>query len=463
MDISFSGMDSLFSTVLVVALVIATADIKPVVSSNDNGDENQPLLLLVVFDGFRYDYLEKTSTPNFDRLVSMGAKPGGLTPAFATKTFPGHHTIATGLYQENHGIIGNEMYDPEFNSTFSQANNEPRWWNYGGEPIWVTNQLNGGRTVSVFWPGDRVNISGMTATYHQPAYDGSFPFNDRIDLVVGLMSNGSANLGILYFHEPDSTGHLQGPESEATADSIAMCDETLGYLLDKLAQANLLDDVNIILTSDHGMASVSSNQTVFLDDYIDRSLYFYTNNDPVFGLWPYEDGNTDALYNALKDAHPSMNVYLKAEIPEEYHYRDNRRTSPILVVMEEGWHVWINRSVAGNWQRYNGNHGFLNTLESMRSIFIASGPAFKANYASDDLLDAVDVYNLMCHLLSVSPARNNGTFSHVQPLLSNEVTGTTPLAGIETTFQMTTGSGVRETFSPLLLSLGFTIFLAFYN
>lgn len=452
-------MVSALSFFLAVALVITIGDTSTATGINDNGDD-QELLLLVVFDGFRYDYLEKTATPNFDRLVNMGAKPAGMTPAFATKTFPGHHTIATGLYQENHGIIGNNMYDPEFNSTFDQANKEPRWWNYGGEPIWVTNQLNGGRTVSVFWPGDRVNISGMTATYHQPAYNGSFPNEDRIDLVVGLMSNGSANLGILYFSEPDSTGHLQGPESNETANSIADCDEILGYLLEKLTEADLLDDVNIIVTSDHGMASVSSDQTVFLDEYVDRSLYFYTNNDPVFGLWPIDENSTEDLYDALKDAHSSMDVYLKAEIPEEYHYRDNRRTSPILVVMEEGWHVWTNSSIEGNWQRYKGNHGFLNTLESMRSIFIASGPAFKSNYASNDLLDAVDVYNLMCHLLSIDPAPNNGTFSHVEPLLANEGTGTSPMAG---TAEMTTeGSGGRISYSAHLLSLVFAIFLAFY-
>ena len=45
-----------------------------------------------------------------------------------------------------------------------------------------------------------------------------------------------------------------------------------------------------------------------------------------------------------------MTVYLKADIPDELHYRNNRRTSPILVVMDEGWHVWTNRSVPGNWQ-----------------------------------------------------------------------------------------------------------------
>lgn len=102
-------MVSALSFFLAVALVITIGDTSTATGINDNGDD-QELLLLVVFDGFRYDYLEKTATPNFDRLVNMGAKPAGMTPAFATKTFPGHHTIATGLYQENHGIIGQYNY-----------------------------------------------------------------------------------------------------------------------------------------------------------------------------------------------------------------------------------------------------------------------------------------------------------------------------------------------------------------
>ena len=60
----------------------------------------------------------------------------------------------------------------------------------------------------------------------------------------------------------------------------------MGYLLDRLADVGLDDDINIIVVSDHGFANVYPNQTVFLDEYIDRELYFYTDNNPVFGIWP---------------------------------------------------------------------------------------------------------------------------------------------------------------------------------
>ena len=67
---------------------------------------------------------------------------------------------------------------------------------------------------------------------------------------------------------------------------------------------------------------------------------------------------------------------------------------------------------------YKGNHGFLNTLDSQAALFIASGPAFKTGYASADSFNSVDIYNLMCDVLSISPAPNNGTFANVEPLLT---------------------------------------------
>ena len=41
--------------------------------------ENDQYVLLVSMDGFRADYLEKTNTPNFDKLAYNGIRSEGLT------------------------------------------------------------------------------------------------------------------------------------------------------------------------------------------------------------------------------------------------------------------------------------------------------------------------------------------------------------------------------------------------
>ena len=104
------------------------------------------------------------------------------------------------------------MFDPVFNASFSVSSIGPRWWRDGGEPIWATNQKAGGKTASVHYFGDGVNITGHTATYHFPKYVESMPFEDRVDFVVGHLKNGSVNLGLLYFHEPDDTAHREVSE-----------------------------------------------------------------------------------------------------------------------------------------------------------------------------------------------------------------------------------------------------------
>ena len=53
-------------------------------------------VLLVSMDGFRWDYVNHVSTPNFDALAREGVKTPYINNTFITKTFPCHYSIATG-------------------------------------------------------------------------------------------------------------------------------------------------------------------------------------------------------------------------------------------------------------------------------------------------------------------------------------------------------------------------------
>ena len=52
----------------------------------------------------------------------------------------------------------------------------------------------------------------------------------------------------------------------------------------------------------------------------------------------------------------------------------------------------------------------------MRPVFVARGPAFRRNYIKT-AMRSVDLYPLMCHILSLHPLPNNGSLSRVQDLL----------------------------------------------
>jgi hypothetical protein len=59
-----------------------------------------PYVILVSFDGFRPDYVEKFNLPNFRKFIHEGASAEGLIPSFPSKTFPNHYTLVTGLAAE---------------------------------------------------------------------------------------------------------------------------------------------------------------------------------------------------------------------------------------------------------------------------------------------------------------------------------------------------------------------------
>jgi predicted AlkP superfamily pyrophosphatase or phosphodiesterase len=71
---------------------------------------------------------------------------------------------------------------------------------------------------------------------------------------------------------------------------IAEVDKSIGYLFEKLEEAKLLDNLNIIITSDHGMASM--NGTMLVKDYVDLKLI--DSKKTVYGIvsniWPASYG-----------------------------------------------------------------------------------------------------------------------------------------------------------------------------
>ena len=144
-----------------------------------------PTVILVSLDAFRWDYAERAVTPALDSIAAAGVRAKGLIPVFPSKTFPNHYSIVTGLYPENHGIVSNVIYDPEFDAVFTLSNSEAvgnsRWW--GGEPIWVTAEKQGLTTATLFWPGSEAAVQGIRPT-HWRKFDASMSYESRVDQIL---------------------------------------------------------------------------------------------------------------------------------------------------------------------------------------------------------------------------------------------------------------------------------------
>ncbi|MFQ6615295.1 MAG: ectonucleotide pyrophosphatase/phosphodiesterase [Fidelibacterota bacterium] len=379
-------------------------------------------LVLISMDGFRWDYMDRTETPNMDYLVDHGVKAESMIPVFPSKTFPNHITIVTGLYPENHGIVSNTMYDEVFDAWYrigqgSESVKESRW--YEGEPIWVTAERQGETAATFFWPASEAEISGIRPTYWY-AYDGSVPNAQRIQQVIrwlDLPNDERPDFITLYFSDADSWGHRVGPEDPRMDSVIHELDAAIGMLLDTLRARDSLDDMNMIVTSDHGMTATSPDRVIFLDDYINLEDVLVVDWSPVAMIRP-NPGMEEAVYARLNEAHPSMAVYRKEEIPERFHYRNHRRITPLVCVADEGWSISYRAYPESHPDPYEGGtHGYDNRLRSMHATFIASGPAFQDGLVVDSFQN-IHLYELMCHILNLDPADNDGSLDSVRIMLN---------------------------------------------
>lgn len=373
----------------------------------------EPSIILVSLDGFRWDYMDKAPAPNLRSLVARGVRAEALIPSYPSKTFPNHYTIVTGLYPGRHGIIANNILDPSTGRRFAPGAvrevQDAMWW--GGEPIWVTAQRAGALAGAMYWPGTEAPIGGMLPRYWH-AFATAMPADQRVDQVLRWLDLPDAarpRFITLYFADVDSAGHADGPDSPAVRDAITRVDHYLGNLVRGLEQRRILDQVNIVVVSDHGMAATDRRRVVVLDDYISLDDVEIVDINPTLALVP-KPGREDAVYRALSRAE-RLEVYRRADTPEHWQYRDHPRIPPIIGGAEEGWQVvrkeTLGRMVAGLLHEDRGAHGYDPQIKSMHGIFFAAGPGFKQG-TTVPAFENIHIYNALARILGVTPAPNDG-------------------------------------------------------
>lgn len=390
---------------------------------DDNGTQQgaaEPKsLILISLDGFRHDYFDFAETPALDQIANGGVKAEAMVPVFPTKTFPNHYTQVTGLYPENHGIVSNTMFDFDFNEVFTLVNGqskEGKW--YGGEPIWVTAELQGLPTATFFWPGSDAEIKGVRPTQYR-LFDSSIPYASRTQQILAWLdypAETRPRFMTLYFESPDSEGHGGGPNESAVGQAVKTVDGELDKLLKGITEKGMDDLVDIIVVSDHGMAQLSRDSMIFLDDYIDLNDVGIVNYSPIADLIP-EPNMDQEVYDALAGAHPNMRVYKKGELPAELHYNNHRRIMPLVCIADDGWSISTRDFFNSNPNSYMGGaHGYDPKYESMRGIFLAKGPSFKTNVQIAPFKN-LDLYELMCKVLGITPAPNDGSSDRLGEML----------------------------------------------
>ncbi|MCJ1280877.1 ectonucleotide pyrophosphatase phosphodiesterase [Xylographa opegraphella] len=394
-----------------------------------------PTTILISLDGFRADFLNRGLTPTLNSFVAEGVSPRYMLPSFPSVTFPNHYTLVTGLYPESHGVVGNSFWDTELQEEFFYTDParsmQPKWW-IEGEPIWVTAAEQNVTSAIHMWPGSEAHIQIEPAFLDK--YNGTEVLSRKVDRILdfidmpGEFDPGAASANefrprFIAFYVPnvDAHGHLNGPNSTAIRATIHDVDLMLQDLFAGLQERNLTDVINIVVVSDHGMASTSVDRLIQLEDLVEVNMIEHIDGWPLYGLRPKDPNDLPSIYEKLSGKaanNPNIEVYLRDEnMPERYHFSKNKRIAPLWIIPKTGWAIVKKADFdiaearrTGRIYRPQGLHGYDHEHPLMRAIFVARGPAFPHQPNSRlEVFQNIEVYNIVCDSLGIEPRPNNGT------------------------------------------------------
>lgn len=369
-------------------------------------------VVMISLDGYRWDYPEWFDTPFMDRLAAEGVE-AGLISCFPSKTFPNHYSIATGLHPDHHGIIHNSFLDRKTGTVFSISNPETKsiahYWQ--GEPLWLTAKHNGVKTAVFYWPGSDVAIGGeYPDEYYVYDSDNRVPMDNRVELILKAMNRPAKkrpHLIMGYMEEPDHNGHVYSPQSKKCREAVLHVDSLLSILYDGIQKLPYADKVDFIVVADHGMALVTPERRIPVMDKLNPDWIERIEGNLPANIYAKE-GCADLIYNALKDT-PHLQVWRKGQVPEMLHYGTNELCGDIIASPDLGYIFTDGKVNTG------GQHGFDPNYNDMHALFRAVGPDFK--HIRTEHFSNTNIYPLVCHLLGITPAHNDGDINNVKHIL----------------------------------------------
>ena len=369
-------------------------------------------VIVVSLDGFRWDYPTIHGCPNVDAIAANGVSTA-MWASYPASTFPNHWALATGLVPDHNGIVNNSFWAPDMDGYYSIGGpNKSVSGYFLGEPIWVTAERQGIRTATIYWVGSDLADPDRHATYWKNYSDlPLLEYEDRISLALSyleLPKKERPHLIMIYFDEPDHSGHSYGPRSAEVGAAVTRVDEMVGRLREGIARSKYASQIDLIVLADHGMTDISYDRCVKPSDYIREEWYDRIITGTPTSIFTKPEYR-DSVYNAFVGVE-HVSVWKKEEIPAELCYGSSPRIGDIVVAPDLGWQV-------GERPRsYPGAHGYNPYEPDMQPIFRAEGPDFKKGFIAASFRN-VCLYPLVCYLLGIQPAPNDGSLEEVKQLL----------------------------------------------
>ena len=235
-----------------------------------------PHVYLVIVDGLDPRLVTRERMPRFFALLAELPERSSFFPGaqavMPARTNPNHVTLLTGVYADVHGITGNAYWSRqrdaspqkleaaaliEVETLFTVAEEtRPSLATLGafGKPKLArlfASVPGRQHAPDVLWSAE-----DLPRGRREPA-TGYASDADTMAAALAKMAATEPDLAVLNLADVDSAGHGRGPESPECARAVTAADAALGSLVDDLRARGRWERAVLIVTADHGMASLA--------------------------------------------------------------------------------------------------------------------------------------------------------------------------------------------------------------
>lgn len=367
------------------------------------GQVAEPLVIMISMDGIRHDYLDKADLPGFKRMQQDGLRVRQMYPVFPSNTFPGHVSLATGTYPEQHGIIDNTFYDKKRRKVFDKR--EAFDW-IEAEPLWISVVRQGKRSAVYYWLGSEGQWNDQNATYFKTPFKTVGNELEKIQQIIQWMdmpADKRPQLIMSYWHGADGVGHDHGPEHPAVLKALKAQDKYLQQVIKAIDDRKAWGYTTLILTSDHGMTEAGRN--IDLAALLKQGGFsaYYRKSSALAHLNLKKGHNKQDAYGFLKQQ-KHFDVFYPEAMPAAVSSQHATRSGELVLVAKPGYRF----SAAGFFDKFvnkaqGGLHGYSpESNADMRTIFLAMGRGIKKQ-SRLERVDMIDIAPSVSALLGLEP------------------------------------------------------------
>ena len=383
--------------------------------------------------------------PNFREFIKNASICDNVTSVYPSLTYPAHATIMTGNYPVNHGILSNTFFKPK--------QKRKKWYGQSkyikGKTIFGEAITNNMKVASILWP-----LTGKSGIqYSLPEIfpgrfenqviatlrNGSKKYIFDLKRKFGKLLNGikepeldnfvqasllhtikkyKPDLTLVHFLDLDDSRHKYGYAAPEAFRAMERVDERLGEIINTLKEEKIFNETALIVLGDHSQIDVHT--PIFLNERFEKDGFILKKNGKIKNWRIYSKSCDGSCYIYINK---KENESFKDEIYEYLYTIQGEKKSGIskiytgveaqkfgasdecdfMIEARIGYYFADDMKNAN----YKAAHGYMPTIPSYQTVFIAAGKGIKRNIQLSNI-SLVDEAPTIAKLMGLDLGKTNG-------------------------------------------------------